>query len=479
MIPWFIQHGMMGPTVTAAAVGRYPHLLLAQHQSGDTSSVMPTAAQVLNGYLFVFVIAFLVALLTTPVVRLIAVRARIVDHPDGDRKHHRASVPYLGGVAVFLGLVAGICASYLAKGYAPDLVTIPPTVLIAMTIIMVTGLADDVFHWDPNLKIGGQFCAAAVLALDETIGSHVAEGLLRPIQHVFHLPDLQHLDILPGAGVLEIDVIYWAGAVIIAMFVLGACNAANLTDGLDGLLTGSTAIMAAALLVIAVKLAINPEPGISGELTGARVVLCFALLGATLGFLPHNFRPATIFLGDAGSLLLGFSVIVIVLMLGETGQTHLVFAGLIVFSLPIIDTTLAIIRRKSSGAPLSKADNRHLHHLLTKTRLRTVGSVALLYGVNALFAMIAIMLVFVRARVVYALVLVLASFIVVTGTKFARKGVARNAGRLAADPSESTDGPGDGASKLVGRTTARKAESAESVAPEHRSESEARRSPSA
>ena len=101
-------------------------------------------------------------------------------------------------------------------------------------------------------------------------------------------------------------------------------------------------------------------------MAGARIVLCMALLGAVLGFLPHNFKPASIFLGDCGSLLLGYMCVVIILMLGEHGQTHLVFAGLIVFAVPIIDTTLAIIRRKLAGTPMSAGDDQHLHHQLKR-----------------------------------------------------------------------------------------------------------------
>src|SRR5690606_10909599 len=116
---------------------------------------------------------------------------------------------------------------------------------------------------------------------------------------------------------IPVDIIYWAGAAIIALFVLGACNASNLIDGLDGLVTGTTAITTAGLLIVALSLAAIDD----GPRDGQRIVLCMALLGACLGFLPHNFNPATIFLGDCGSLLLGFATIVVVLTLGDTGKT--------------------------------------------------------------------------------------------------------------------------------------------------------------
>ena len=395
--------------------------------AGTALGQPPTAGQVLNGYLFVFVAAFLISILATPLVRRLALRSGVVDWPDQARKAHREPVAYLGGVAVFLGLVGGIVASYFLAGYRPGLAPVPINIVFAMAVIMFTGLADDIFRWDPNLKLAGQFFTAAIVALDEQIGGRVAAGLLRPLERglasLFDAPllDLANFDVVPGSGVCEVDLIYIAGAVVVASFVLGACNAANLIDGLDGLLTGSVAVMAAALLVISVMVATRADPKIVGHLSGARVVLCFALLGATLGFLPHNFKPATIFLGDAGSLLLGFCVIVIVLLLGETGQTHLVFAGLIVFGVPILDTTLAIIRRRLNGTPISAPDANHLHHMLKRTRLGVLGAVFVLYGVSVIFALVAILLVFLRARVVYALVLVLGGFIVVTGIKAARR----------------------------------------------------------
>jgi len=205
------------------------------------------------------------------------------------------------------------------------------------------------------VKIGGQLLAAAALAYQD-VGTKVAAGLLQPIGAFFGNQDLVWQFPLPfeipmfGASI-QLDLIYWSGVAIIALFVLGACNASNLIDGLDGLLSGVTAIAAAGLLVISLWLAVMDD----GQHDSSRVVLAMALLGACLGFLPHNFNPATIFLGDAGSLLLGYTTIVVVLMLGDTGKTHLVVAGLLIYSIPIIDTVLAMVRRKMAGRPFSSA----------------------------------------------------------------------------------------------------------------------------
>jgi UDP-GlcNAc:undecaprenyl-phosphate GlcNAc-1-phosphate transferase len=174
---------------------------------------------------------------------------------------------------------------------------------------------------------------------------------------------------------------------------------------------------------------LEPPPAWAAEhapLAGARIVLCLALLGAVLGFLPHNFNPATIFLGDCGSHLLGYACVVIILMLGEYGQTHLVFAGLIVFSLPIMDTTLAIIRRWLAGTPMAAADDEHMHHQL-KRALGVKQAVFAIYGIGFGFAVVGVtlaalvMLTQLRVRVVYAVALVLFGFIGVIAVKAARR----------------------------------------------------------
>jgi UDP-GlcNAc:undecaprenyl-phosphate GlcNAc-1-phosphate transferase len=187
------------------------------------------------------------------------------------------------------------------------------------------------------------------------------------------------------------DIFYWTGTALIALFVLGGCNAMNLIDGLDGLCSGTAAIMATGLLAISLMMATGidiPDPFES--LAGVRIVLCLALLGAVLGFLPWNFNPAIIFLGDCGSLLIGYLLVVSILMLGERGDTHLVFAGLIIFALPIMDTALAILRRKIAGVPMSTADANHIHHLARRALGGVKRAVVALYGVSAAFGVLGV-----------------------------------------------------------------------------------------
>ncbi|MCC5786815.1 MAG: undecaprenyl/decaprenyl-phosphate alpha-N-acetylglucosaminyl 1-phosphate transferase [Phycisphaerales bacterium] len=395
-----------------------------------------TALDIFHGYIGVLVIAFLVTLLATPLMRKIAISQGVIDRPNDPRKIHKRPVAYLGGVAVFLGLMAGILFSYLAPEIGifggglidhhetqyPNRATglpqvVPYSVLLGMTIIMLLGLIDDVVGVIPRLKIAGMLVAAAALALDD-VGVQVARGLLAPtLGRLIGNEQLTFEIMLPLLNqAVTFDLIYWTGTAVIALFVLGACNASNLIDGLDGLLTGVTGVASFGLLIVALSLAVLDD----GPRDAQRIVLCMALLGACLGFLPHNFNPATIFLGDCGSLLMGFVTITIILSLGDTGKTQLVVAGLVIYSIPIIDTVLAIVRRKLARKSISEADDQHLHHML-KRSLGVKGAALSLYGIGVLFALVGVAMTISRARITYFLAIVFVSYIIVVAIKIARR----------------------------------------------------------
>ncbi|MBM4108537.1 MAG: undecaprenyl/decaprenyl-phosphate alpha-N-acetylglucosaminyl 1-phosphate transferase [Phycisphaerae bacterium] len=403
---------------------------------GDGAHVA-SRLSIFHGYLWVLVVAFLVSLIATPIMRRLAVTHGVVDRPGEARKLHRQPTAYLGGVAVYLGIIAAVAFSYAAlvqpglidfhdvrADHAGDSLLpapVPLSIVLGLTVIMLVGMIDDVTGLWPRVKVGGQLMAAAALAIDD-VGVKVAAGVMAPIGRLIGSPDLVWNIPLPfqvpvvGVGSIEIDAVYWTGTAIIAIFVLGACNASNLIDGLDGLLSGVTAIAMMGLLVIALGLALHDHSARDAQ----RIILCMAVLGACLGFLPHNFNPANIFLGDSGSLLLGFCTCVIILTLGEQGRTELVIAGLIIYALPIIDTVLAIVRRKMAHKRISSADDQHLHHML-KRALGVKGAVLSLYAIAASFAVFGVMISEVRARAVYVLALVFAASIGVYAIKIARK----------------------------------------------------------
>lgn len=431
--------------------GRIGDLAAEQQQLSELAKAgqitpLATRMSIFHGYVGVLIVAFIITLAATPIMRRLAVKNGIIDRPSDARKVHRMPIAYLGGVAVYLGIMGGVLFSYLATQTASNLefetarhlidfhpsrpanlldgavhAMVPLSILLGMTVIMVIGLIDDVMGISPRLKIGGQLLAAAALAIDD-VGVKVAKGVLGPIGDLFGNPDLVYnIPLALHAGpvsfdTIPIDLIYWSGTAIIAIFVLGACNASNLIDGLDGLLTGTTAITAAGLLFLALGLAVLDD----GPRDAQRIILCLAVLGACLGFLPHNFNPATIFLGDCGSLLLGFSTIVIILMMGDTGKTQLVIAGMIIYALPMIDTVLAIVRRKMAGKSISSADDQHLHHILRRA-LGVKGAVLALYTISGAFATLGVLLSTGRARVIYVLAFIFASYIGVTAFKSARR----------------------------------------------------------
>ncbi|MCA9303751.1 MAG: glycosyltransferase family 4 protein, partial [Phycisphaerales bacterium] len=231
-------------------------------EPGTASSVLDSLAEqataplsIMQGYIGVFIVAFVVALLSTPIVRKLAVKNGIVDHPSEARKVHKMPIAYLGGIAVFAGIIAGIIYSYLASEL-PWLIDfhptehledgvfrpmVPPWIALGMTSIVLVGLIDDIGGIAPRIKLGGQLVAAAALAVGD-VGTNVAQGLLRPtLGRLLDNPDLIYhiplgFDLPMGIGSsIPIEITYWVGTAIIAIFVLGACNASNLIDGLDGL----------------------------------------------------------------------------------------------------------------------------------------------------------------------------------------------------------------------------------------------------
>ena len=392
----------------------------------QAGGILFSPLDLLNGYAPVFLVAFTVTLLSTPVVRRVAVSAGIIDMPDRQRKLHSYPVAYLGGLGVFLGVLFGLLAtSFLSRGDVGLLRAVPFSVVVGMVAIVFTGLADDIWKWDPRLKVAGQLIAAAALAIED-VGPRLAQGALTPM---FGAPD----DTLLHIGTFAIQnatLFYWVGTGLVALFVVGGCNAANLIDGLDGLLSGTTAIMALCLLAISLIMATHEQVADPDQsLVGMRVVLSLAMLGATLGFLPYNFNPAMIFLGDCGSLLLGYLCVVVIMSFGEQGQTELVLAGLVVFALPILDTILAIIRRKLAGLPFHSADSNHIHHLLKRSLGTVRKAVLALYAITAAFGVLGVSMaavrLFTQTRVlaVVALAFAMFAFISAIAIKVARQAV--------------------------------------------------------
>ena len=380
------------------------------------------AVEMLNVFAPVFIAGFLITLAATPVVRRLALIVGVIDTPDAHRKHHKAPVAYLGGLAVFMGFMAAMLVSSVAIDFeSVDLAPVPISILVGATTIALTGLADDIWKWDARLKIAGQLVAAAALAYSN-IGIGAVTGFLQP----FFGPANQELFHVGSMVILTGTLYYWVGTAFLGFVIIGGCNAANLIDGLDGLLTGTTAIMSSGFLAISLLLASTvmiEDP--STSFVGVRVALSLALLGCMLGFLPWNFNPAVIFLGDCGSLLIGYLCVTTILLFGEQGAPSLVVAGFIIFGLPITDTTLAIIRRKVAGVPMSTPDAQHIHHQVKRLFGSVKKSVFALYGLTLIFTLIGVAIASVllltetRVLVVYSIGIAFFGFVISVAVKIA------------------------------------------------------------
>ncbi|WP_462417208.1 glycosyltransferase family 4 protein [Kytococcus sp. Marseille-QA3725] len=302
-------------------------------------------------YLLVMLVAGVITLWVTPLVRWFAVRAGAIT-PVRGRDVHAVPKPRLGG----LGMLAGLLAATLVAAHLPYLSQIFADtqvygVLLAALVVSALGAADD--RWDLHwaLKLGGQAAAAIVLA---------SQGV-----QLVSLP-VQGYTILPGPVSLALTI----------LLVVATMNAVNFVDGLDGLAAGMVGIASAAFFVWSYELSHTYDPP---NVFSTATFLTAVLLGVTAGFLPHNFHPSRLFMGDAGSLLLGLLMAAATISLTGTvdpaavdgsSRTAAVVLPLAlpvaVVAVPLVDMLLAVVRRTLAGLKPWDADARHLHHQLLR-----------------------------------------------------------------------------------------------------------------
>ncbi len=209
--------------------------------------------------------------------------------------------------------------------------------------------------------------------------------------------------------------IHVTSAIVTVILVVGCCNASNLMDGLDGLCGGVSAIIAAGFVFLAVHMATFGQVG-NTNTEGMRVVLGLALLGAVLGFVPYNFNPASIFLGDTGSMFIGFSFATLLAMMAED-RPKWFLAGIVMFALPILDTALAFVRRITNNRPIFSADKLHLHHQLLLRGFTVKQTVVISYALATCFVLLGGAIVFMRTRYVVAAYMVIFGSIIVAAYK--------------------------------------------------------------
>jgi UDP-GlcNAc:undecaprenyl-phosphate GlcNAc-1-phosphate transferase len=316
--------------------------------------------------------SFVFALASTWLCKKVAVKYGIVDKPDNLVKTHKEPIAYLGGLGMLIGLTVGVLAGIgclrneeiLGKALKWLL-----GILAGGAIACFVGLADDIFDIKPRQKIVGQVVAAIVLLL---VG-------IKPNLHF--LTDSPLNFPIPHNLLVSLSV----GTVI--FFVLGATNSLNLLDGLDGLCAGVTAIITIAMLLLAIHLATWGD----SVADPVRIIICLGLVGGVCGFLPFNRHPAKIFMGDAGSMLLGFTVAALMLLFAE-GIPRWWLASIVVFGLPILDTAVALARRLLNHKPLFVSDRGHIYDQMIDRGIPLKKTVAICYCLAAIYAVIGLVM---------------------------------------------------------------------------------------
>lgn len=305
--------------------------------------------------MYKFVIPFLAAFILTfiqmPFTIKFAKKEGFLDVPKDERRVHKKPIPVGGGIAMVISV------SILMVYYLPINKNLMMT-LIASLIIAISGLYDDKEGLSPKLKFLFQILAAVILIL----GGMKIEFFTNPFD--------SH-DALLILNILSIPVtIFW---------VCGITNTINLIDGLDGLASGVSMICAISMFFITYKM---------GRYDVSLV--CVLVAGACLGFLPFNFNPAKIFMGDTGALYLGFMLSYISIS-GFLKQAAIlmIFVPVLILGVPVFDTAFAMVRRKLSGKSMVEADKGHLHHRLLKMGLNQRQTVVILYSISAIFGVLA------------------------------------------------------------------------------------------
>jgi len=342
----------------------------------------------------VLVVSFAGSLAATWLCKKIAIKFGIVDRPDDLVKTHKEPIAYLGGLGMLIGLTIGIlvgigCLRY--EEFSPALKWLLG-ILAGGVIACFVGLADDIFDIKPRHKFLGQIIAAVILLL------------------VGITPNLQRIAVplnLPMPHNLEVIL----SVFIVIFFVLGATNSLNLLDGLDGLCAGVTTIITVAMLLLSIHLA---TWGYSEVGDPVRIIICLGLVGGVCGFLPFNRYPAKIFMGDAGSMLLGFMVASLMLLFAE-GVPRWWMASVVVFGLPILDTAVALVRRLLNHRPLFVSDRGHIYDQMIDRGIPLKKTVAICYVLAGVYALIGLVMSQIRtwyAAGVYVVVFLVSALVV-------------------------------------------------------------------
>lgn len=303
-------------------------------------------------YLIPFITAIIISFFMTPIARKVAIKVNAIDIPKDERRVHKKPIPLLGGLAIYLATIISILL------YLPISKTLI-SIIIGGTIIFISGIIDDIKDISAKTKLFFQIIAAIVLILGDVridfITNPFSTG--RPLLYLdgFSIP-------------------------LTILWIVGITNAFNLIDGLDGLTAGVASISSLSLLFVASQFDYN-----------SIMIISVIVAGSCLGFLPYNFSPAKIFMGDTGALFLGFmlSAISIEGVMKSTAAIAIIIP-IIILGIPIFDTTFAIFRRLLNGKSIIEADSGHLHHKLIRKGYSQKETVLIFYLISGVFGILAV-----------------------------------------------------------------------------------------
>ncbi|MDD2504684.1 MAG: MraY family glycosyltransferase [Bacilli bacterium] len=304
-----------------------------------------------NGHhiLLMLGVTFITSILLIPIIKKLANHVGAVDVPE-KRKVHTKTTPRMGGLAIFLAFLTG----YIFFG---EISTQMISILIGSFLIILLGILDDIKSIRAIYKFMVQVLAASVIVLYGNIC----------------LQDIGAFGIYINFGIFAYP--------ITIIFIAAIINAINFIDGLDGLAAGVSSIYFATIAIIAFML---------NRIGNLDTTLSLLMLGATLGFLIFNFHPASIFMGDTGSMFLGFIIAVISLLGYKAATVTSLFVPILILFLPLLDTVLAIFRRIIKGKSIGTPDKEHIHHQLLRLNKSTKKTVFIMYGISLLCAAISI-----------------------------------------------------------------------------------------
>ena len=324
----------------------------------------------------IILVVFLFVVLIMPVIMKIAYHINALDEPN-ERKVHKEPMPRLGGLGIFSGFLLGYM---LFCSQTPQMISI----LIGSFILLIVGIIDDINSIKPLSKFLGQLAAAIVVVY---YGNVVMQ-------------DISAYGLYLNFGIIARP--------ITIIFILGIINCLNLIDGLDGLAGGI-----ATIFFITISIIIS----IMGIYNGLDASLSLIMIGATLGFLIYNFHPAKIFMGDSGSMFLGY-IIAVISLLGFKNVTLTSFlVPVLILAIPILDTFFAIVRRLLKKESFAKADKEHFHHQILKRAGNQTKTVLIIYLIQILFSSASIVYVLRNPKmgqIIYAVLLIIIMWIVLT-----------------------------------------------------------------